>query len=400
MGGVSFKNLNTTQLNPTYAAFIKNDTASKSQDSPKSNKPHITKKEVEITGGLLTLGVLFLAFYGRTSSVFDVLTKTKQNITEELKESNSIFKSISLRLREFALGTANVYFNLEQKVKFVVVKQLRKFAPTKYIIEKVNKVFETIAITAEKQIYKHQQQELKALERYLAQTYPHETEIKKEHEKLKKVIEGFISEFEKTRLTKLKHNVEKIGKDYASTPFELKRLTSIISRDIANEQQDYSEQLLHTKDARRLLDKIEELVIQKHKHSGENIQNILASIKKSRKLLDEAGNFENGELRNTLIDIKLGTKVFDIPMLSVPFFWLGYTIHKSKTKDEKISAAIKYGAPITGGVSACLFAISRCINGPTAILFALASGTAFDYAGKHLSKKYMEIKKNKELQNY
>ena len=157
MNGVSYN-----QLNNIYAAFIKNNQnciPTPSQNDEYKRKAHI--KTIETTGGVLVLTLLLIiAGRGRYSGIIEKLNKQQEKISQTLKNTNLSWQQILIeKSKGFAIGAMNIHFNVEQRIKFQMLSALEKFAPTKFVMNKMNNFFIKMAEGAVKSKYSKFSQE-------------------------------------------------------------------------------------------------------------------------------------------------------------------------------------------------------------------------------------------------
>lgn len=80
-------------------------------------------------------------------------------------------------------------------------------------------------------------------------------------------------------------------------------------------------------------------------------------------------------------DLKLGAAPTDVISILGTAGAVGWFLGKSKDKDERISASLKYGIPAVGAIATSLFCTAKLISGGKALLFGLLSGWAINKVG-------------------
>lgn len=104
-------------------------------------------------------------------------------------------------------------------------------------------------------------------------------------------------------------------------------------------------------------------------------------VKKSAKSLQKSIDTETNKYFDKARDLKLGaapTEVLSILGTGAAAAWF---VGKSKDKEEKISASLKYGIPAVGAIATSLFCSAKLISGGKALLFGILSGWVINKFG-------------------
>ena len=79
--------------------------------------------------------------------------------------------------------------------------------------------------------------------------------------------------------------------------------------------------------------------------------------------------------------MKLGSAPTDVLSILATVGTVGWFLGKSKDKDERISAGLKYGIPAIGAIATSLYCTARLISGGKAMAFGLLSGWIMNKMG-------------------
>lgn len=122
------------------------------------------------------------------------------------------------------------------------------------------------------------------------------------------------------------------------------------------------------------------------------------SVNKTLNSLNKATDIETDRLFDKIRDIQIGSAPMDvlsiISSLGVVSWWLG----KADNKDERISAALKYGIPAIGSVTVSLFCTLALISGGPALGIGLLSGFAINRLGVMIDKARKKYEKEPPTQ--
>ena len=124
-----------------------------------------------------------------------------------------------------------------------------------------------------------------------------------------------------------------------------------------------------------------------------------AKVQSAVKSLDKSIDIEVNKYFDKARDLKLGSAPTDVLSILGAVGAVGWAVGKSKDKDERISATLKYGIPAIGAISTSLFCTAKLISGGKALFFGLASGWAINKVGiilDEIRKQYnLNVKLNK-----
>ena len=104
-------------------------------------------------------------------------------------------------------------------------------------------------------------------------------------------------------------------------------------------------------------------------------------INKTIKSLDKSINKETSQFYDKNRDLKLGSAPTDVLSILATVGTVGWFLGKSKDKDERISAGLKYGIPAIGAIATSLYCTARLISGGKAMAFGLLSGWIMNKMG-------------------
>ena len=106
-----------------------------------------------------------------------------------------------------------------------------------------------------------------------------------------------------------------------------------------------------------------------------------AEVASAVKSLDKSIDIETVQYVDKARDLKLGAAPTDVLSILTTIGAVGYYLNKSDGKDEKISAALKYGIPAVGAIATSLLCTARLISGGKAMAFGLISGWVINKIG-------------------
>lgn len=120
-------------------------------------------------------------------------------------------------------------------------------------------------------------------------------------------------------------------------------------------------------------------------------------IQSTVKSLDKSIDIEVNKYFDKIRDLKLGSAPTDVLSILGAVGAVGWAVGKSKDKDERISATLKYGIPAIGAISTSLYCTAKLISGGKALFFGLASGWAINKVGIILDEIRKQYNLNVEL---
>lgn len=115
--------------------------------------------------------------------------------------------------------------------------------------------------------------------------------------------------------------------------------------------------------------------------------------KEIRKATNKA--FENElKLYDKFAEYSVGSAPTDVLGLILPMAFGGYAISKGDNKDEKISATLKAGIPILGGITTTFIATAKMMTNMQGLLIGGLTGIVLNALGSKADEKYKEYKEN------
>lgn len=103
--------------------------------------------------------------------------------------------------------------------------------------------------------------------------------------------------------------------------------------------------------------------------------------KKAVKSLKKSINTETNKYFDKYRDLKLGAAPTDVISILGAGGAAAWFVGKSKDKDERISASLKYGIPAVGAIATSLYCSAKLIAGGKALIFGLLSGWVINKIG-------------------
>ena len=122
-------------------------------------------------------------------------------------------------------------------------------------------------------------------------------------------------------------------------------------------------------------------------------------VQNAVKSLDHSIDTETNKYFDKARDLKLGAAPTDVISILGTVGAVGWFLGKSKDKDEKISASLKYGIPAVGAIATSLYCTARLISGGKALLFGLLSGWAINKVGVFTDQVRKQYALNVSFQN-
>lgn len=122
--------------------------------------------------------------------------------------------------------------------------------------------------------------------------------------------------------------------------------------------------------------------IYKKNLSVEDYQKLKISVKKALKSLDTSVDLEGDKLFDKIRDLKLGSAPHDVLAFLASLGVVGWYLGKADDKEERISAALKFGIPVIGGVAiSTLCTIGLIASGPSLVI-GFATGGLINKMGE------------------
>lgn len=117
------------------------------------------------------------------------------------------------------------------------------------------------------------------------------------------------------------------------------------------------------------------------------------------KSLDNAIDIETVQYFDKVRDLKLGSAPTDVLSIIGGVGTVGWFLGKSKDKDERISASLKYGIPAVGAIATSLYSTAKLVSGGKSLALGLISGWVMNIIGNYVDKTRKNYSLNVSLQN-
>lgn len=114
------------------------------------------------------------------------------------------------------------------------------------------------------------------------------------------------------------------------------------------------------------------------------------------KSFDKAINAENDLFFDKLRDLKLGSGPTDVLSVLGAMAGVGLGLTKADNKDERVSAALKYGIPVVGAVATSLMLAVSLVSGFKSMVLGTISGFLISDLGVRLDKYRKQYNKKQE----
>lgn len=116
------------------------------------------------------------------------------------------------------------------------------------------------------------------------------------------------------------------------------------------------------------------------------------------KNLDIALNTEVNDFFDKYRDLKLGSAFTDVLFsMVVPVATAGLSLTFADDKDKRVSALLKYGIPIVGGITTTFMFALNLVSGFKGLFFGLLSSIVLNDIGDALDKFRLNVKKREQL---
>jgi len=115
--------------------------------------------------------------------------------------------------------------------------------------------------------------------------------------------------------------------------------------------------------------------------------------------LDKSIDTEIVQYTDKARDLKLGSAPTDVLSILATVGTVGWFLGKSKDKDERISASLKYGIPAIGAIATSLFSTARLVSGGKSIALGLISGWIMNIIGTKVDEARKIYSLDVSLQN-
>ncbi len=166
--------------------------------------------------------------------------------------------------------------------------------------------------------------------------------------------------------------------------------------DSATQISAYSKELQKTLNGVEKGELQELLTIYKGLLPREEYLKLRGEANKAVKTLDKAIHTESNLFFDKLRDLSLGSAPTDILSILGSVGGVGLGLSMADNKDERISAALKYGIPIVGSLATSVVLTVGLVSGIKAMLIGMASGAVINRIGTAIDKKRKEYNKDQE----
>ena len=122
-------------------------------------------------------------------------------------------------------------------------------------------------------------------------------------------------------------------------------------------------------------------------------------VQKASKSLKKSIDIETNKYFDKSRDLKLGAAPTDVISILGAGGAAAWFVGKSKDKDERISASLKYGIPAGGAIATSLYCSAKLISGGKALLFGLLSGWVINKIGVFADEVRKQYAVNVSFQN-
>ena len=146
------------------------------------------------------------------------------------------------------------------------------------------------------------------------------------------------------------------------------------------------------------------LTIYKHILPRDEYEKLRSRTNTCASKLDKAIATESDEFFDKLRDLKLGSAPTDVLTILTSLGSVGLGLGLAKDRDERISAALKYGIPVAGGIATTLVMTSSLISGFKGMAAGILSsillselGDITDKFRKNINKRFKELEVNEQI---
>ena len=122
--------------------------------------------------------------------------------------------------------------------------------------------------------------------------------------------------------------------------------------------------------------------------------------------LDKAISTETDEFFDKIRDLKLGAAPTDVLTILTSLGSVGLGLSMAKDRDDRISASLKYGIPVVGGIATTLIMTASLVSGFKGMAAGILSsfllsemGDAADKFRKNAKKRIAEMNAKQQEQN-
>lgn len=124
-----------------------------------------------------------------------------------------------------------------------------------------------------------------------------------------------------------------------------------------------------------------------------------AQVQSAVSTLDKSIDMETVQYFDKVRDLKLGSAPTDVLSIIGGVGTVGWFLGKSKDKDERISASLKFGIPAVGAIATSLYSTARLVSGGKSLALGLISGWVMNRIGEYVDKTRKKYSLDISLQN-
>lgn len=110
--------------------------------------------------------------------------------------------------------------------------------------------------------------------------------------------------------------------------------------------------------------------------------------------LDKSVDIETNKLFEKMRDLEIGSAPTDVVSILGALGAVGYGVGKADTKDEKISASLKYGIPAIGAVTVSIICATSLVAAGPSLAIGMISGLAINKVGEFADKIRKSLNNN------
>lgn len=115
--------------------------------------------------------------------------------------------------------------------------------------------------------------------------------------------------------------------------------------------------------------------------------------------LDKSIDIETVQYFEKARDLKLGSAPTDVLSIIGGVGTVGWFLGKSKDKDERVSASLKYGIPAISAIATSLYSTAKLVSGGKSLALGLISGWVMNRIGDYVDKTRKKYTLDISLQN-
>lgn len=404
--------------------FILPETAKDIYKSEQEKKEKLYKKTgiIVSAAALATSAAVFIFTKGLPKNTYKYMEKLNSKIQQRTKRLNKsdylnrFYKKASQKISSVIEKSKSLNnINSVKDLLFMNIMSLNKV--TQKIHSKTTDFFEALARLTVKKQYNRSHKKFAKLTNLLSDTNVKiesnevRTDISKRICKIKDNLrDGFGYKGQNSRYKEMLSAMQGLDKRVIEESFNGISKTNNLKQNLEKfkespiRQSFIAEDIL-AKDKEVLLSKVDNLhmpikneidtlkSIYKEHLSEKDYRKIEKQIKVFEKSLDKAINTENNLFFDKLRDLKLGSAPTDILTVLGSVVGTGIGLLVAKDKDERISAGLKYGIPVIGGLTTSLALTVSLVSGLKSLGIGFASSLLIGIVGDKIDKQRKEFNK-------